>query len=274
MRVVRRRLTIRILLLALVFGTLLFAALNFHRPALLWSAYCVLVFSLFGVGLPYWIFRSGETQWAWTSQDYVFAGHAISISGQWAGSGGVPHIRWSTPGVQGFPYEWLAQHPGLLELPAFRGETGYPVGLVRTGIELPGHPAVWVYPTPIDHMGHSYVRPAPQEGTQALRQYQPGDRRNRILLKTQALPASQWITRDQEGTSDSEPSIVLSWFDLPEDWTSHKKLEQLAYAVQEVPSKKIFKLTLPNMTTSEGVGSAHQHLAWRHLSTIWQSLEA
>lgn len=274
MRVIRRRFTLRILLLALVFGTLLFAALNFQRPALMWAAYGVLVFAAYGASLHVWLFRSGRLTWLWTSPAHVFAGQRLTLSGEWQGAGAVPFISWDVPGLEVFPHAWSAPAPGLLELPAFRGVTEYPAGLVRVAIELPPHPDVWVYPAPVNHLDHSYSKPTQQGDDQILRPYQAGDRRNRVLLKTQSLPVIQWVTRDQQRLSDWQPSIVLSWFDLPADWSSKKKLEQLAYAVQVMPSQQAFKLTLPTTTTSSGMGSAHQHLAWRQLSIVWQSQKA
>lgn len=274
MRVVRRRLTLRVLLLALVFGTLLFAALNFQRPALLWAAYGVLVFSLYGMSLHAWLFRRSQFKWLWTSPSYVFAGQQLALAGEWQGRGATPYISWENTSLDAFPHTWSAQSPGLLDLPVFRGSTEYPAGLVRLGFELPRHHDVWVYPAPINHLERSYSKPIHQGGNQILRQYQAGDRRNRVLLKTQTLPVTQWVTRDQERLSEQEPSIALSWFDLPADWAPKKKLEQLAYAVQVMPPRQTFKLTLPATTTLSGAGPTHQHLAWRQLSIAWQSLKA
>jgi hypothetical protein len=252
----------------------MFAALNFQRPALLWGAYGVFVFLLCGVTSPMWIFRRHQLAWKWTSPSHVFAGQSLVVDGAWHGRGTAPYFKWGVACMGAFPYSIAAKSPGLLELPVFTGSTEYPVGLVSIEAKLPGHHDVWVYPTPVNHMETSGATQTKMGDEQILRQYQPGDRRNRILLKTQTLPIAQWVTRTHDHLADRSPSIALSWFDLPAAWTSQHKIEQLAYAVQAMPPQQSFKLTLPTNTTASGAGPAHQHFAWRQLATLWQSLNA
>lgn len=266
MQIKKRYLTGRGFLLFGVTLAMLFSAINFQRNALFWAGYGVLSMLIMGVSASVLLCRPQQLRWQWHMPAWCFSNRPVHINGAWATTLAAPHVIWTSPAASCMPFEQSFSEPGQVTLPRLEGYTEYPLGLVKTKMYFTPTESLWVYPAPINHRTATPTARYQDDEATLLRSYQAGDTPNRILRKTQALPEASWLTRTADVGLRGATSAALKWSDLPAQWSTLKKAEQLSYEVSQVPTDKSFTLTLPDGSSHQGFGISHQHRCWQLLT--------
>jgi len=153
---------------------------------------------------------------------------------------------------------------GWLELPPFRLESRYPLGLFRAWSWFFPKSRCLVYPAParfappLPRTGsgkHGKARKGDGEQVHGLRKYREGDSLRRVAWRTSARH-NELYTREME--TPEEEACVLSW-DLLAGMDTERRLSVLtAWVIQADHRQLTYSLVLPGTATGPGNGPAQR----------------
>lgn len=165
---------------------------------------------------------------------------------------------------------------GWLRLPAFKVESGYPLGLFRAWSWFFCTARCVVYPVParnpppLPNVGHGQLgKPLRGDGEQVhgLRKYREGDSLRRVAWRTSARH-DQLFTREME--TPMQDACVLDIAQLAGLDTEQKLSILTAWVIQADHHQIAYSLVLPGVEVEAGLGPAHRAACLESLALFGQ----